>query len=105
MAWRRRSSLGVLPRRALAGGAGALQDHHPAGLARTDLARAGPASGLAVHKYRRALHVDLVPGHLDPIPVVMVLGRGIPAAQFIFFCHRDNCTSCCHGGMLAGGVL
>ena len=105
MALRRRSSLGVLPRRALAGWAGALQDHHPAGLARTDLARAGPASGLAVHKYRWALHVDLVPGHLDPIPVVMVLGRGIPAGQFIFFCHRDNCTSWRHGGMLAGGGL
>ena len=88
MAPRRRSGLGILPRHTLAGWAVALANHHLAGRAGTD-----PAGGPAVHKHRRALHVDLVPGHLEPVPVVVVLGRGILAGQFIFFRHRVNCTN------------
>ena len=79
MAQRRRSGLGILPRRTLAGWAVVLENHHPAVLALAD-----PARGRAIHKHRRALHVDLVPGHLEPVPVVVVLGQGILAGQFIF---------------------
>ena len=76
MARRQRSGLGVLARRAWAGWAVALQDHHPVGLA-----RAGPACGLAVHKHRRAFHVGLVPGELEPEPVMEVPRRGILAGH------------------------
>ena len=57
MARRRRSGLGVLARRALAGGAVALEDHHPAGVA-----RASPSRGFTVHISDRVFHVGLVPG-------------------------------------------
>ena len=76
MAWRRRSGLGVLARHVLAGGAVALEDHHPAGVA-----RASPSRGFTVHIRDRVFHVGLVPRKTEPVPVMKVWSRGVIAVH------------------------
>ena len=90
MAWRRRSGL--------AGWAVALEDHHPAGVA-----RASPSRGFTVHISDRVFHVGLVPRKPEPVPVMKV------RCQRFIAVHNEilpgNCIRVDRRSMLAGGVL